>query len=314
MFKINTTLLNLARTSGLLLSLATLFFSYVATVQAGQVTLAWDDPNSQSTLDGYKVYYRTASTTYATQPGNPVAVVPKSTNPQATVILPDGSYSFAVTAYNSTSESGFSNEVSTTLGPSLVANFSASPNPISGPAPLRVTFTDQSSGSVSTWAWNFGDGSSSNLVNPTHDYTNAGAFTVSLTVSDSLGNQSSPKTMPVQVTSSSSGLPSPWLDQDIGSVGLPGSASYASGTFTVKGSGTDIWGSNDAFHFAYQKLDGNRTIVARVASITNTDSWAKAGVMIRQNLNANASHAMVVVTPKKGVAFQYRTKAALYSW
>jgi regulation of enolase protein 1 (concanavalin A-like superfamily) len=47
-------------------------------------------------------------------------------------------------------------------------------------------------------------------------------------------------------------------------------------------------------------------IVARVASLTNTNAWAKAGVMIRENLDANARHAMVAVTPGNGVAFQRR--------
>ena len=64
----------------------------------------------------------------------------------------------------------------------------------------------------------------------------------------------------------------------------------------------------DAFHFVYQSLTGDGTIIARMASITNTNSWAKAGVMIRENLDANARHAMVVVTPRSGVAFQRRSE------
>jgi hypothetical protein len=79
------------------------------------------------------------------------------------------------------------------------------------------------------------------------------------------------------------------------------------GTFTLRGSGADIWGSADAFHFAYQPLTGDGSIVARVASLTHTHAWAKAGVMIRENLDADARHAMVVVTPSNGVAFQRRT-------
>lgn len=109
-------------------------------------------------------------------------------------------------------------------------------------------------------------------------------------------------------TSSGSGsLSSPWLDMDIGNVGITGSASYASGTFTLKGSGSDIWNTTDAFHFVYQPLSGDGTIVARVASIANTHSWAKAGVMIRENLDSNARYAMVAVTAGNGVAFQRRT-------
>jgi len=89
-------------------------------------------------------------------------------------------------------------------------------------------------------------------------------------------------------------------------VGVVGSASHANGTFTLRGSGADIWGAADAFHFAYQPLTGDGSIVARVASLTNTNSWAKAGVMIRESLDANARHALVAVTPGNGVAFQRR--------
>ena len=105
----------------------------------------------------------------------------------------------------------------------------------------------------------------------------------------------------------STALPTPWINMDIGNVGLVGSASYANSAFTVKGSGDDIWNTADAFRFVYQPLSGDGSIVARVTSITNTDSWAKAGVMIRESLDANARHAMVAVTAGNGVAFQRRT-------
>ena len=86
-----------------------------------------------------------------------------------------------------------------------------------------------------------------------------------------------------------------------------GSAGYTNGSYTLKGAGADIWGTTDAFNFAYQPLNGNGTIVARVASLAGTDTWAKGGVMIRESLDANARHAMVVVSSGNGVAFQRRT-------
>lgn len=101
-------------------------------------------------------------------------------------------------------------------------------------------------------------------------------------------------------------MPAPWLHQDIGAVGLPGSATYSSGTFTVHASGTDIEGSSDQFHYVYQVLNGNGTILARVGSITNTNPWSKAGVMIRESLAANSRQAMMVLTPGNGVSFQRR--------
>ena len=77
-------------------------------------------------------------------------------------------------------------------------------------------------------------------------------------------------------------LPSPWLTTVIGSVGIAGSAGYNNGTFTISASGSDIWNTADAFRYVYQPVNGNVEIRARVTGITNTNAWAKAGVMIRE--------------------------------
>ncbi len=102
-------------------------------------------------------------------------------------------------------------------------------------------------------------------------------------------------------------LPYPWSTQDIGAVGLTGSASFSNGVFTASGSGADIWNTADAFRFVYVPVTGNCTIVARVVSVQNIDPWSKAGVMIRESLSAGSVHAFVAVTPGNGVAFQYRS-------
>jgi hypothetical protein len=82
------------------------------------------------------------------------------------------------------------------------------------------------------------------------------------------------------------------------------------GTYTIIGSGADIWAVNgveaDEFHFAYKMLNGAGSIVAKVESIANTNNWAKAGVMIRETLDTDSSHAMMVVTPAQGASFQRR--------
>jgi len=102
-------------------------------------------------------------------------------------------------------------------------------------------------------------------------------------------------------------VPSPWQTGDIGSPSLAGGATYASSTFTLQGTGSDIGGRSDQFRFVYQPLAGDGQIVARVASLTNTHSWAKAGVMIREGLAANARHFSVFVTPTSGVVGRWRT-------
>lgn len=103
-------------------------------------------------------------------------------------------------------------------------------------------------------------------------------------------------------------LPTTWTDLDIGAPGVMGRASYSDPTFTVSGSGTDIYGTTDQFHYVYQPTSSTSvTITARVNTQTNTNSWAKAGVMIRETTAAGAAYAGVYVTPGKGVSFQYRT-------
>ncbi|WP_141241710.1 PKD domain-containing protein, partial [Methanosarcina spelaei] len=66
-----------------------------------------------------------------------------------------------------------------------VASFSASPT--SGNAPLKVTFTDKSTNSPTSWKWTFGDGKTSTLKNPAYTYSKAGKYTVSLTVKNTAG-------------------------------------------------------------------------------------------------------------------------------
>ena len=94
-------------------------------------------------------------------------------------------------------------------------------------------------------------------------------------------------------TVTSQPLPVSWLDQDVGSVGMAGSASYANGTFTVAGAGQGtFFSSSDGFHFVYQPLSGDGTIVARVVSLQGS-STAQAGIMIRETLDPGANHVYV---------------------
>ena len=106
-------------------------------------------------------------------------------------------------------------------------------------------------------------------------------------------------------------LPTGWAAADIGAVGAPGHATSDGTTFTVSGSGSDVWGTADEFHWAFTHVNGDFTITARVASVQNVNAWTKAGVMIREGLftsAAGARHASMFVTPTtvKGTAFQRR--------
>ncbi|MGB2864808.1 MAG: LamG domain-containing protein, partial [Sedimentisphaerales bacterium] len=78
------------------------------------------------------------------------------------------------------------------------------------------------------------------------------------------------------------------------------------GTYTITGSGSDIWGTSDEFHFAFKQLEGIGSITAKVESVSDTNPWAKAGVMIRESLEPGSKHAIVCLTPGNGIAFQGR--------
>jgi hypothetical protein len=81
------------------------------------------------------------------------------------------------------------------------------------------------------------------------------------------------------------------------------------GTYIVTGAGADIWAESDEFHFAFKEVSGASGIIAKVESLDNTDPFAKAGVMIRDTLDADSRYAAVFITPENGVRFQYRNTA-----
>jgi PKD repeat protein len=87
--------------------------------------------------------------------------------------------------------------------PPPVADFTGTP--VSGPAPLTVSFTDKSIGSVTSWLWNFGDGGeTSTAENPVHTYNTPGAYTVTLTATGPGGTGTKTRTNYIQVN-----VPSP---------------------------------------------------------------------------------------------------------
>jgi len=71
------------------------------------------------------------------------------------------------------------------------ADFTA--EPVSGMAPLSVQFTDQSKGEIIGWAWDFGDGVTSVEQHPNHTYADTGTYTVSLTVFNAAGSNTTSK-------------------------------------------------------------------------------------------------------------------------
>jgi hypothetical protein len=82
------------------------------------------------------------------------------------------------------------------------------------------------------------------------------------------------------------------------------------GTYTIKSTGTDIWGDADQFHFAYREVaSGAVAIIAKVESLENINKDSKAGIMIRDSLEPGSKNTALLLTldPEKGLRFQNRT-------
>lgn len=78
------------------------------------------------------------------------------------------------------------------------------------------------------------------------------------------------------------------------------------GTLNVSGSGADIWGGEDEFHFVYKEVTGNVSLVVHVDSLVNTNGFAKAGLMVRDTLESDARNTAVFFTPENGTRLQRR--------
>lgn len=99
-----------------------------------------------------------------------------------------------------------------------------------------------------------------------------------------------------------------WTQTDIGTVGTPGTYSYSGGTYTVGGSGSGPGSTSDNFCAVTTPVSGNVEITARLASQTNTDSGAYAGVMLRQSLAPDS--AAVFIGVRIGSGLQVISRAA----
>jgi hypothetical protein len=103
------------------------------------------------------------------------------------------------------------------------------------------------------------------------------------------------------VVSWGSGTTPAWTGEDIGAPPIAGSDSLSGGVWTISGSGRDIGGTSDQFHFVSQPLAGDGSVAARVATQTNANSRARAGVMIRQSDDPASPFYAAVVTPGAGI-------------
>jgi VCBS repeat-containing protein len=132
--------------------------------------------------------------------------------------------------------------------------------------------------------------------------------TVTVTITGTSGSLTNTTTIALTVNVAPN-FPPGWLDADVGSVATAGSASYANGTFTVKASGKWIYDVADGMHFVYQAFSGDGTIVARVVSAQGS-TYPEVGVMIRETLGANSTHAYAVYQPYPGPSIYFTSRAS----
>jgi hypothetical protein len=304
------------------------------------INLAWTDNANNET--GFKIERKTGAGGTYSQIATVGANVTSYNN--NTGLSPSTTYYYRVRANNGSGDSAYSNEANATtqggggLPDLIVTGISWSPSsPAVGQAvTFSATIKNQGTRatpggiihgvlfSVDGTPVNWSDNSTASLAagasrtvtatggpsGPSTWTVTSGTHTILANVDDINRMAESNESNNTLTTSLvPGGLPSPWQTADIGAVGAAGSATHSSGTFTVKGSGADIWGMADEFRYVYQTASGDCEIRARVATQQNTDIWAKSGVMIRENLTAGAKHAMMVLTPGNGLAFQYRTAA-----
>lgn len=99
------------------------------------------------------------------------------------------------------------------------------------------------------------------------------------------------------------------MTTDIGNPKLVGSSSYDKNakTYTLKGSGYNIWFERDEFQFLYKELDGDFTMTADFEFVgTGKDPHRKVGWMIRESLYDNASHVSAVLHGDGLTVLQWR--------
>jgi len=104
-------------------------------------------------------------------------------------------------------------------------------------------------------------------------------------------------------------------NQDIGETSVAGSFGVDGGVYSIEADGADIWGTADAFHYAYKQVSGDFQMTVRVLSIEATHEFAKAGIMVRQTLDADSSNVLIAAAAlsstwsNAGSTFQWRSTA-----
>jgi len=268
-----------------------------------QINLGWTASTDDRGVAGYRVF----------RGGTQIATT-TATGYSDTGLNAGTSYSYTVAAFdaagNQSAQSAAASATTATppdtTAPTVPAGLSAT---ASGTSQINLSW-NASSDATGVAGYRVFRGGTQIATTTATGYSDTGlnagtSYSYTVAAFDAAGNQSTQSAAAGATTAAGGSVQ--YTNQDIGTVGVAGSASLSGSVYTVRGSGADIWLAADAFHFVWWPLAGDGRITARVVSQTNTNAWAKAGLMLRESLTAGSRNAAVLVTPSNGIVFQYRT-------
>lgn len=219
-----------------------------------------------------------------------------------------GAYGFVVTISNGTTSTTSSVTVTVQQTLTSVAVSPASASVVQGEtrqftASARDQF-GQAMASQPGFSWSIGGNATGATISSSGLYTAPTSGTPTHTVIATAAGSGITGSASVTVTTTATETFT--ANQDIGGPAMVGSYSRSGDTHVVSGGGADLWNSSDQFHYVYRAFNGDGQIVARVASVQNTNGLAKVGVMFRESLAANAEHVTLALSPDGWTRMLYR--------
>jgi TolB protein len=95
---------------------------------------------------------------------------------------------------------------------------------------------------------------------------------------------------------------------DVGAPAIEGKAQFSNGQYRITGSGANIWAKQDQFQYVWREMTGNFTVTATVRFLGKGADHRKAGIMVRQSLDTDATYADVVIHGNGMPGLQWRSK------
>jgi TolB protein len=96
---------------------------------------------------------------------------------------------------------------------------------------------------------------------------------------------------------------------DVGGPAIKGSAQFdaSNGQYRITGSGINIWAKQDQFHYVSREMTGNFAVTATIRFLGQGAEHRKAGIMVRQSLDRDATYADLVIHGTGMPALQWRS-------